>query len=241
LASIAEMVTIEKWAIFDQKIRTMEYVASFISENASFFDSFGNWVLIPLFLIVVVVDHILSKKTFVSQLTKWVVRTPLIIISVVLGALIYMINFPLKPMVNSVSKVQNSIGQQIYNFDFIDIRKDSIYNISDFEGKIIILNFWGTYCGPCIEEFPDLKKIESDYFNKVWVIALSDEDVERIMKFVQKIESPTIVGSFASKKWIELESFRPLTIIIDKNGIIREYMFGKKNYNFFKSVIEKYF
>jgi thiol-disulfide isomerase/thioredoxin len=219
----------------------MEYVALFISENASFFNSYGNWVLIPSFLIVVVVDHIRSKKTFTSQLTKWALRIPLFIISVVLGALIYMTNFPLKPMVNSISKVQNNIGQQIYDFDFIDVRKDSIYNISDFEGKIIILNFWGTYCGPCIEEFPDLKKIESDYSNKVWVIALSDENKERIMKFVQKIKSPTIVGSFTSEKWIELESFRPLTIIIDKNGIIREYMFGKKDYNFFKSVIDKYF
>jgi len=161
--------------------------------------------------------------------------------SVVLGALIYMTNFPLKPMVDSVSKVQNNIGQQIYDFDFIDVRKDSIYHISDFEGKIIILNFWGTYCGPCIEEFPDLKKIESDYPNKVWVIALSDENKERIMKFVQKIESPTIVGSFKSEKWIDLENFRPLTIIIDKNGIVREYTFGKKDYNFFKSVINKYF
>ena len=219
----------------------MEYVALFISENASFFNSYGNWVLIPLFLIVDIIDYLSSKKTFTSRLTKWALRTPLIIISVVLGALIYMTNFPLKPMVNSISKVQNNIGQQIYDFDFIDVRKDSIYNISDFEGKIIILNFWGTYCGPCIEEFPDLKEIESDYSDKVWVIALSDENKERIMKFVQKIKSPTIVGSFTSEKWIELESFRPLTIIIDKNGIIREYMFGKKDYNFFKSVIEKYF
>ncbi len=219
----------------------MEDVAFFISENASFFYTYGNWVLIPLFLIVVIIDQLLSKKTFTSQLKKWFLRTPLIIISIVSGALIYMTNFPLKPMVNSISKVQKNIGQQIYNFDFIDVRKDSIHNISDFKGKIIILNFWGTYCGPCIEEFPDLKKIESDYSNKVWVIALSDENEERIMKFVQKIEGPTIVGSFASEKWIELESFRPLTIVIDKNGIIREYMFGKKDYNFFKSVVDKYF
>ena len=102
------------------------------------------------------------------------------------------------------------------------------YKISDFAGKVILLNFWGTYCGPCIEEFPDLKRIESDHPDKVWVIALSDENRERIMKFVQKIESPTIVGSFASEKWIDLENFRPLTIIIDKNGIIREYCLGRR-------------
>ena len=218
----------------------MEYIALFISENASFFNSYGNWVLIPLFLVVVIADHILSKKKFATRLTKWALKTPLIIIAFVCGSLIYMTNFPLKPMVSSLAKVQNNVGQQIYDFDFIDVRKDSIYNISDFEGKIIILNFWGTYCRPCIEEFPDLREIESNYSNKVWVIALSDENKDRIMKFVRKIKSPTIVGSFSSEQWIELENFRPLTIIIDKNGIIKEYVFGRKDYNFFKSVIEKY-
>ncbi len=69
---------------------------------------------------------------------------------------------------------------------------------------------------------------------------MSDENKERIMKFVQKIESPTIVGSFALEKWIDLETFRPLTIIIDKNGIIRESMFGRKDYNTFRSVINRH-
>ncbi len=218
----------------------MEYIAFFISENASFFNSYGNWLMIPLFAIVIIIDRLLSKTTFTSRLTKWALKTPLFIMSVVLGALIYMTNFPLKPMVSSVAKVQKNIGQKVYDFDFIDVRKDSTYKISDFAGKVILLNFWGTYCGPCREEFPDLKRIESDHPDKVWVIALSDENRERIMKFVQKVESPTIVGSFASGKWIDLETFRPLTIIIDKNGIIREYMFGKKDYNFFKSVIDKH-
>ncbi|MCH8126473.1 TlpA family protein disulfide reductase [candidate division KSB1 bacterium] len=218
----------------------MEYLAFFISENASFFNSYGNWLMIPLFAIVIFTDWLLSKKTFTSRLKKWALRTPLFILSVVLGALIYMTNFPLKPIVSSIAKVHKNIGQKVYDFDFIDVRKDSTYKISDFAGKVILLNFWGTYCPPCIEEFPHLKRIESDHPDKVWVIALSDENRERIMKFVQKIESPTIVGSFASEKWIDLETFRPLTVIIDKNGIIREYMIGKKDYTSFKSVIDKY-
>ena len=218
----------------------MEYLAFFISENASFFNSYGNWLMIPLFAIVIFTDWLLSKKTFTSRLKKWALRTPLFILSVVLGALIYITNFPLKPIVSSIAKVHKNIGQKVYDFDFIDVRKDSRYKISDFAGKVILLNFWGTYCPPCIEEFPDLKRIESDHPDKVWVIALSDENRERIMKFVQKIESPTIVGSFASEKWIDLETFRPLTVIIDKNGIIREYMIGKKDYTSFKSVIDKY-
>ena len=71
------------------------------------------------------------------------------------------------------------------------------------------------------------------------MIALSDENKERILKFIQNTESPDIVGRFASEKWIELESIRPLTIVVDKNGTVKEYMFGKKDYNAFKAVVEK--
>lgn len=218
----------------------MEYLTLFISENASFFGTYGNWVLIPLFLIILVVDNVVLKKFSITRPARWAIRTPLILMAFISGSLIYMINFPLKPMVASLSKVQNNIGQEIDDFEFMDVRKNSFHKISEFEGRVVILNFWGTYCRPCLEEFPDLKEIESAYSNQVWVIALSDEKKDRILKFVQKIQSPTIVGSFSSEEWIELENFRPVTIIIDKNGIIREYVFGKKDYNFFQSAVEKY-
>lgn len=214
----------------------MEYLATLIDEYASFLGTYGNWVLIPLLIGVIVIDNTLLKSvqsTAIRRLSK----SLLVITVFALGGLIYTINFPLKPMVRSISKVQTSVGQKIYDFDFIDVRKDRIYAISDLQGTPIILNFWGTYCRPCIEEFPDLKKIESVYSNEVRVIALSDEDKDRIMRFIERIESPAIVGSFSSEKWIELESFRPLTIIIDKEGIVKEYVFGKKDFNYFESAI----
>jgi thiol-disulfide isomerase/thioredoxin len=217
----------------------MEYIAMFISKNASFFDSFGNWVLLPLLILVIFSDRWVFKRKFSSQLTKWALKIPSFLITALLVTLIFMINFPLKPMVSSVAKVQHNIGQKIYNFDFVNLREDRTYQLSDFVGKVVLLNFWGTYCGPCIEEFPDLKRIEADFPDDVVVIALSDENKERIMKFVQKIESPSIVGSFASDKWIELNTIRPLTVVIDKQGILKEYMFGKKDYSSFKKVVAK--
>lgn len=217
----------------------MEYIALFISKNASFFDSFGNWVLLPLIILVIFSDRWVFKRKFSSQIAKWALKIPSFLITALLVTLIFMINFPLKPMVSSVAKVQHNIGQKIYNFDFVNLREDRTYQLSDFVGKVVLLNFWGTYCGPCIEEFPDLKRIEADFPVDVVVIALSDENKERIMKFVQKIESPSIVGSFASDKWIELNTVRPLTVVIDKQGILKEYMFGKKDYSSFKKVVDK--
>ncbi|MEM7297490.1 MAG: TlpA disulfide reductase family protein [Bacteroidota bacterium] len=217
----------------------MDYIASFISENASFFSTYGNWVLIPLLILIFFIDHRFTKHIS-NKLIRSILKIALIVAAFGLGSLIYMTNFPLKPMVNSIAKVNENIGQPVYDFDFVDVRADGKFSISDFQGKLIILNFWGTYCGPCIEEFPDLKKVESNYPDQVSVIALSDENKERILSFVQRVESPAIVGSFSSEKWIELENFRPLTIIIDKDGIVRDYTFGKKDYPYFKSAIEKY-
>jgi len=99
-----------------------------------------------------------------------------------------------------LQKCKKTWDKKVYDFDFIDVRKDSTYKISDFAGKVILLNFWGTYCGPCIEEFPDLKRIESDHPDKVWVIALSDENRERIMKFAQKDRKPKDCWQFCIAK-----------------------------------------
>ena len=218
----------------------MEYLGFLISENASFFQTYGNWVLIPTFVLLLVVDHFLQKSKL-SRLKRFAIRMPVICGVFFLGALIYTTNFAMKPMVDSLSVVQNNIGQKVYDFEFINMKSGKIHRISNFEGRPVILNFWATYCGPCIEEFPDLQAIENEYAQEVWVIAISDEDKERISRFVQRVKSPAIVGSFSLEDaWIDLESFRPVTVFIDRDGIVREYTFGKKDYDYFKAAIEKF-
>lgn len=210
----------------------------FINENALFIDTYGTILCIILLIINVFLGIWAYRNK--NKIVKWSLIFALLIWTFSIGTFLFLVHSPFKPVVKSLAKVQHNIGKPISNFTFKNVSTGSINSISDYEGNVILLNFWGTYCGPCIEEFPDLKKIETTYPNSVSVIALSDEKEERILKFLKRVEGPSIVGHFTNEKWLELENFRPLTIVLDKKGVVQHYIFGKKDYNHFKTAIEPY-
>ena len=63
-----------------------------------------------------------------------------------------------------------------------DIAGRSI-NMADFADQPLVINFWGTWCGPCRQEFPDFERVKSRYSNKVNFVMVSDEPMETIIKF----------------------------------------------------------
>lgn len=216
----------------------IEMLAYFISKYAAFFEAYGNLVLLPLIALVFLSDYLVKRKHWKKVQIKWAFRTVLFIVNIVLGSVLYMINFPLKPMVSSLAKVQRSIGSHLDAFVFTTLNDKQIHSLADYQGKVVVLNFWATYCPPCLEEFPDLKTLEKIYSGRIEVIALSDEDPDLITHKLPQMNSPSIIGYYSNEKWMNLESFRPVTIILDKDGIIREYKFGRNSLEEFRQMVD---
>lgn len=67
-----------------------------------------------------------------------------------------------------------------------------IEKIKDYQGKVIVLDFWATYCPPCIEEIPHLKEIQARYgADNIQVIGLhvgGEEDRPKVPEFVEKLD-----------------------------------------------------
>lgn len=213
----------------------MEYLAQIIGEYASFFDQYGNYVMIPVFLLILLIDWKISKSN-ISNHKKKIVRPILTILAIFLGIFIYLINFSFKPMVETLSTVDKAIGTEMIHFEYLNITTNEIEALNDYKEKIVLLNFWGTYCPPCIKEFPDLKKLEIQYPEDLVVIAISDEDPTIIKQFVSKVTSPSTVGSQKNYQWINPEKFLPMTIIIDQ-GKIQNRFFGSRTYEEFIEII----
>lgn len=60
------------------------------------------------------------------------------------------------------------------------------YNIKDFKDKVVIVNFWASWCAPCVEEFPSMLKLAEQLPNDLVILAISgDQDVASVQTFLK--------------------------------------------------------
>ncbi|MCB1174983.1 MAG: TlpA family protein disulfide reductase [Leptospiraceae bacterium] len=118
--------------------------------------------------------------------------------------------------------------EQAPDFTFQDMQGNR-HKLSDFRDKVVLLNFWASWCGPCIEEFPSMLRLIQRDSGKIVLIAISQDDNEAaIQRFLQKHaggmanykNNPDLILVWDNQKVIGSEHFNilriPETIIIDK-------------------------
>jgi peroxiredoxin len=118
--------------------------------------------------------------------------------------------------------------------------KGQVQHLSDYRGKVVVLNFWTKTCGPCMEEMPDiaeLTKILKPY-SDVAVVTISIDDgpadVKDTLHGLLREDPPfTVLFDPEDKTVREVFGTRlfPETWIIDKNGVIRARFDGAREWN----------
>lgn len=125
------------------------------------------------------------------------------------------------------------IGENAPDFTVQD--SDHKVTLSEFRGQVVVLNFWGSWCAPCIEETPSLIRMQEKMKkNGVTVVGVSiDADDAAYHKFLKEYgvnfvavrdeaqKAPTLYGTF---RW-------PETYVIDRNGVVRRKFIGAVNWN----------
>ncbi|MCW8932919.1 MAG: TlpA family protein disulfide reductase [Gammaproteobacteria bacterium] len=99
---------------------------------------------------------------------------------------------------------------------------------SQWNNKVVLLNFWATWCPPCRREMPDFIEVYDQYKDKNFVvIGVGIDDEKKIAKFIEHIgvNYPILVGGKKamqiSHKYGNNSGALPYSLIIDKQGIIR--------------------
>ena len=102
-------------------------------------------------------------------------------------------------------------------------------NTNKFIGKPIVVNFWATWCSPCIKEFPEFKNIQDKYGDKVVFLMISDENISKIKIFkIKNIYKFEYLASHIKFEKIGLNS-RPATYFYNKKGELISKKIGSIN------------
>jgi len=138
-----------------------------------------------------------------------------------------------------VSYNAKQTGKFYPDFEFYDFKRMP-HKISDFKGKILVLNYWFIACKPCREEMPDLNALVEKYKHKeVVFISFANDNMEQLTKFLEKntFNYQLIPDSKQIAKQWNVEAF-PTNIILDKTGKIAFYYAGNKAKEM-KKIIDK--
>lgn len=124
--------------------------------------------------------------------------------------------------------------------------------LDNSKGKVVLVNFWATWCPPCVKEFPELVKLYNEYKDKEFVlmfISLDDKSEydSKLLPFLKKqgvdftsyfgnFSNPETIMNYVDKSW---QGEIPYTGIYDKEGNLVKSLLGNKTYEQFETEIKK--
>lgn len=142
---------------------------------------------------------------------------------------------PIQPPVNPVPEIKSTaprLTEMLFLSESIRERSikglnDKDFRLSDFEGKVMVINIWASWCGPCRREVPEYEKVRMEYESRgVVFIGLTTEDpraaTQRVQRFLREVDFGFRLG------WADRELQRslmnsnaiPQTLVIDTEGRI---------------------
>ena len=140
---------------------------------------------------------------------------------------------------NEITNIKNLvINKELKKYEdltFFNSKKEQI-NLNDFKGKLILLNFWATWCAPCKEEMPSLDSLDkkANLNNlKIFPINVGQESEEKAINFFNDLKIKNLDTYFDSPitlaKKFSLRGI-PTTILLNKDGLEFARIVGSINF-----------
>ena len=135
-----------------------------------------------------------------------------------------------------------SIGSQAAEFALADLSGKTV-KLSDFKGKVVIVDFWATWCGPCRMEIPDFVRLQSKYREKGLAIvglSLDADGASSVKPFADEhdINYTMLIANDETAKSYGGITAIPTTFVIDRQGRIVQKFLGAMSAKTFEDAIQ---
>jgi peroxiredoxin len=117
--------------------------------------------------------------------------------------------------------------------------------LSQYKGKVLVVNFWATWCPPCREEMPELSELHTEYQSKnvvVLGVAIDDMDLVKAFQQATPVQYPLLVaeddGMLLANQLGNDKGVLPYTLIIDQRGMVVQTYFGRVTKSQMTSALE---
>ncbi|MCC9043129.1 TlpA family protein disulfide reductase [Myroides sp. M-43] len=170
-----------------------------------------------------------SKKGWLSNLIFIVILGVVLFTPVGTGIKVWLNR--LLAMSPTLEKVSEQKKVNYESWQLVD-EKGEIFDFDKVKGKVVVINFWATWCPPCIAEKPSFQELYNDYKNKVVFLFVTTDSPDKVKTFKEKNNStlPIYYQKSAAPAVLFSESI-PASYVIDKKGNIVVRKFRAADWN----------
>lgn len=176
-----------------------------MSKEKSFFQKHWSNLLFAVFIILIVIPQ--TRQPIQIALNRLIAFSP--------------------------SEINESDREVLKTYNWrLKTGNDTTINFTQSKGKVVLINYWATWCAPCLAEMPDLQLLYADYKDKVDFYFITSEDPGDVSSFLEQENYTLPVYYFLSTPPEVLKSSSlPTTFLIDKQGQIIMKKTGAANWN----------